>query len=738
MKRFLFSLLFIILLCGNVAFSQSWISLDNTKVGQEFTINTIKSDVTSYKIKVKIHGFYDESVSKNGVDYHHLYMKKGFFLQKVGEPQLPVISQMIAIPEGATYKVSIVEENWKDIRIGKVYPAQQDHKESEPEPRFQILDSIYRKDYSPSIVHIGDEQIWNNIRNIGISICPFKYFPAQDKLSVLTDFLLEVVFTNTSKESHISASAISDATKWHMFDNQISDFPVITADKENAKSSASSDNYDYLIIVGNIPSILNSQALKDFRKWKAFKGYKTKVVSTTTISTSQAEIKSYIRQEKIKGIKYVLFIGDIDKIPTKVISFYGYSDFFHQEDTVKSDYWYGCLDGDYDFQAEILIGRFSTNSLSDFQNMVNKTINYERYYSGNYKKTLLVAHKEGAPNNYQGCCENIRTQFINDLFFTKAYGAPVDSGGNNATNAQVVNYINSGMHIVNYRGHGEPKHWGLNYPEFNPWNHSLQLFWNSEINNIDSCSIYFNVCCQTGNISEEPCFMETFTRSSKGAIACLAATEDTYTEQNHIYNKQLFEKLLDNDCWNLGNLNSQAHIGTYDFCDNDIRAAFNAYAYICGGDPTLEIWTGTPASYTDVSLAKTNGNIVVSSPSFNSSDTISVVSEDGELINRYGISGNACSFSAPSGNYYVVVNRHNYYPHITYCSNSGYIQNETLTGNNFYSATPLNIGYNVTTEKPYGNVVISSGGKLSIQKGTGGVTIKNGFECELGGELIIK
>jgi len=107
-------------------------------------------------------------------------------------------------------------------------------------------------------------------------------------------------------------------------------------------------------------------------------------------------------------------------------------------------------------------------------------------------------------------------------------------------------------------------------------------------------------------------------------------------------------------------------------------------------------------------------------------------------MNKYSISSSSFTFVAPSGNFYIIINRHNYYPHITYCSSSGYIQNETLTGNSFYSASPLVIGYDVTTEKPYGNVVLKSGAKLSIQKGVSGVTIKNGFECELGGELIIE
>ena len=727
--RYLFIVkMFFFLLLGNEVFSQSWVSLDNSKPGEGYTITMLKSDVTSHQVKVKIHGFYDYQVTKDNVDYHRLYMGKGMATLRIGEPQLPTIIQRIAIPEGATYKVSINEEKWFDIKMGKIYPSQQDYKETEKEPKFQILDSIYMQEYNPSVIQLGEEQVWHNIRNVGISICPFKYNPVQNILSVLTDFVLEVDFFNVSDKSNIRSDAIYDALKWSVFDNRINDFLANISTKEEIKSFSSND-YDFLIIVGNIPSIYNSQTLKDFQKWKAFKGYKTKVVSTSTIGSTPESIKSFIEQEYYNNnICYVLFIGDDDKIPLKNLYYGGAS--------VGSDYWYGCFNSGSDYQASIPIGRFSTNSLSDFQNMIGKTINYERLFDGNYQKTLLVAHKENAPQKYQGCCEDIRTYpYSTTLDFSTAYGASSapNIGGNNATNSQVVNYINNGMHIVNYRGHGQEWHWGIYN---NRWNTNNELFEGTQVNNLNKCSLFFNVCCQTGSIDEEPCMLESLTRSSHGAIACLAATEDTYTTANHDYDKSLFNNLFNNNRWNLGYLNLFSHADA--ILSQSTSARYNALASICGGDPTLEIWTRNPIAFTNISLEKVNGNIIVSSPPFNSGEIISVVSENGDLLNKYSISSSSYTFIAPSGNFYIVVNRHNYYPHITYCSSSGYIQNETLTGNSFYSASPLKIGYDVTTEKPYGNVVLKSGAKLSIQKGVSGVTIKNGFECELGGELIIE
>ncbi len=92
----------------------------------------------------------------------------------------------------------------------------------------------------------------------------------------------------------------------------------------------------------------------------------------------------------------------------------------------------------------------------------------------------------------------------------------------------------------------------------------------------------------------------------------------------------------------------------------------------------------------------------------------------------------------PSENFYAVVNKHNYYPYTIYCNHSNYIQNETINVDTYYYNTPLNVGYDVTSLKPNGDVTILSPTKVTIHKGSGEVTIKNNFDCEKGATLIVE
>jgi len=725
---------FLSLISGKGVKAQTWTSLDGKAEGRDVTTEILKSDASVYKAKMSVHGFYNRTISIDGNEYQEIYMDEGAGTLRVGEPNLPTITQSVAIPDGATYKVSITEEKWQDIEIGKIYPAQETTKGNEPTPPFTILESAYKeKEYSPFLIGEGNEGNWRNIRFTAFAVCPFKYYPLQNKLSVLTEFVLQVDFTGGRRVSSIRQEDLDVAKEWNMFSNDVSNFPV----RDGMQKSTSSSDYDYLIIVGNIPAILNSQALQEFTKWKAFKGYKTKVVSTTTIGATTSSIKNYIStQYNNNGIKYVLFIGDQDKIPLKSVSG------FENGDVVKSDYWYGCLTGgEADYYAEIPIGRFSTDSLAEFENMVEKTISYERSYDGDYQKALLVAHKEYAPGKYQGCSEEIRNAHSSELSFFTAYGASSSVNGNNATNEDVVNYINSGMHIVNYRGHGDTNTWGY---QGNSWNTSQQLFGDSKIDNLTERSIFFNVCCQNGNIQEEPCFMETFTRSSKGAIACLGATENIWTVQAHILDKSLFSQLCNSDTYHIGNLNTSAQINTINnYLDTEKdrkRASFNALSFICGGDPTLEIWTGNPQRFQNVNLTKEMPErIIVTSPSLSNNCTVSIVSEAGDLLyKRNSDSSTFAYLPQHEGNYYIVLNRHNYYPFVIYINQSDYIQDEAIDVDIYHGSAPMNIGYDVTTEKDYGNVTVKTRSKLKVENSSGGVTIKNGFECERGAELIIE
>ena len=748
MKQRLFIFLFtvcLLLMGSSKAFCQKWVSLDGNLQGEAITKEIIQDDASSYKLKVTIHGFLDEIQESEKGDYHRISLGSDASLSNAGIPELPLFPQCIAIPEGTTMKSSIQEVKWTDVEIGRIFPAQEPLMEGEKARGFVIDERAYNRPFIPRVLKVGSEMEWRGIRCTGLSVCPFKYYPTENRLSVLSEFVLQVDFVKGNKAVE-EKDVYEGGDPFHLFDNNI--FPkkqprrigqVYQGDYSNAP------NNKLLIIVGSgLNTIPASTKMEEFCKWKVLKGYPVQVVTTATTGTTATSIKSYIQQKyNYDNVRYVLFVGDDNEIPLKEVTS-TYIPTGGSSHTIYSDYWYGCMGGDSDYLADVSIGRFSVSSLTDFENMVNKSIRYERSYQS-LNDALLMAHQEGGnmSNGYQGCCEAIRTASSSLMTFYTAYGADVIYGGGNATNADVLSYINQGVSIVNYRGHASADYWGgvsWNDPY---WNNAGEYFHSSQISNMsdDTNAVFFSIACHTGNITVNgECMLETFMRSQHGAVAFIGATIATGTDVNNNYDKSLFKKLLNDGVFRLGDMSVAAHARCITVLDvnNPSAAIDNAHSYLVGGDPTLELWTAVSQDISGVNFS-ISGNTVTLTASITSGFSMPVIDDSFNFRSTTHFSYNGGTFTKPNHNFYVVINSHNYYPYIIYCnfSNNAVIENTVFDYDAYYYGTPVTIGdlYNTGSGS---NVQIKNGKKVSIANGSGGVIVASDFKCEKGARFEIK
>ena len=724
MKKFSLLIIATLLFHCGIKGSPLWIPIDNSYSGKCISITTIESNKNKYKAKIEIHGYNDNRIIINDSIYHQVLFDEPASLSIVGEPSLPIISRLIAIPKGKDFDVRIKDEKWsEDFFVGQVMPRQRSVLESKEEPTFEKNETIYKKDeYQVERFYIGELQEWRGVSNRALNICPIRYRPKEGNMSVLKEFVLEISFDNAAKVNLMKSEDM------HLFLNQIN-----TEEYDRVEYQGNStDSYDYLIIAGNIPGVLGSQALADFRRWKAFKGYRTKVVSTNTIGTSDLQIKQYIKSEHVKGVKYVLLLGNSHWISTHFIPDSNFVD-------AASDYWYGCMGDSTDVEADINIGRFPAYNLSELTNMINKTISYEGTTRSYGNEVLLVAHGEDNLYDFHKCSEAIRTKNYNKpMSFTKAYGKLYYMGEGGVSNDSVIDEINKGKNIINYRGLGEYNCW----PH---WNGHWEDFYSSEVYLLNNSTndVYFCIASSLGSFMANRSFMETFMFTDHGAVSMITASDFTYTYPNNSFNKNLFIKLLDENIYNIGDLNVAAHMATITATtgDEQRKAIFNAFNYFCGGDPSLEIITENTNNFDNYTLSLNGQNLIVNCENI-SGYKVSIVNENDSLSSVINSTSAMCSLPIPTENFYLVLNKHNYVPRIIYVNVvDSYIQNKVFDDIDvdyyYIKNTTISAGYDVTTSIPYGNVIIESGSKLSINK-KNGVRIKNGFKCKTGGELQIK
>lgn len=699
---------------SNSAFSQEWIPLSGDAKGEAVTMKVQENDELSYKVHISVNGLYDNIINNEYGLFHSISFGSNGHLAKEGEPALPLITRLIAIPSGTTPMVSIKDEVWEEISIGTLFPTQKSFYDGFHNAEFSFCDSVYERPFLPPVLQCSKEMIWRGIRNFRIQMCPFKYYPQLNSLLVLKEFVLSINFQGQAANLNSQKSLHKDYSHLGVFDNSVfSDQSLSTK-----VSQTTNENYDYLIIASD-NTILNSEEMKEFRRWKALMGYKSKTMRINPINNNPSNIKDSITAEYNNGIKYVLLVGDINDIPAKEIT-YGSNSFI-------SDYWYGCIEGN-DVEQEVAIGRFPVSSLEQFSHMMDKTIRYETWKNLDYE-SLLVAHNEfGGYYLFERCCDSIVSKHHTKLPFITAYGS-----NSSSTNSYVTNIINQGAHIVNYRGHAAVNYWG-------PWNNYSESYYSTVIDTIqqNTNAVFFSVACNTGNLNADNCMLRAFMCPSNGAAAFLGSSTESEHGTNNEYNKSLYGNLLDSMAYCLGDLNMKAFM---DLMKGDLylpNIEENAYSYICGGDPSLELWTATPQTM-NVDWSVGNGQVTINT-NLTGDYYITVASENGNLLEKDTCS-NSSTYTVPipsnHDKFYIAVNKHNYYPYIIFFDTiSEEIIDKTFDYDAYYSASPVEIFSMPPTFNE--EVVVKSGHKLSIKNGSEGVNILENFECEKGARFEIK
>ena len=277
MKMKVFVVLIGVVLHSFTLKAQSWITIDTNLQEQRPIIELLEADAEQYKIKVRIPGFYKEQINHLGTIYDVLSFEGYSTLNVVGEPALPIITQLIGLPSyGIDCSASIESPVWVNVDIGRVYPFQSPLFEIEEQQTFAVSSKIYNQSsYEPELIDLGDVMSYKGLKNINLQICPFKYFPLENRLCVMQEFIVNIHFngingrsseTNTVLPSIKSIIGIMSNYNTALIDT------YNTASVKNLQRTED-ESYDYLIIGGKT-ELLNSNILREFCRWKAFKGYK--------------------------------------------------------------------------------------------------------------------------------------------------------------------------------------------------------------------------------------------------------------------------------------------------------------------------------------------------------------------------------------------------------------------------------------------------------------------------------
>jgi len=560
----------------------TWISFKGATTQEKPSVVVQRSDETETVIEFQLRGMVADQVVENGETFQTLRFPYYYTSLEIGKPQLPVITEMIGIPGNADVRVSIVDSSSVILKGYNVYPFQTPLREEEKRLKFDIDRELYARDafYPDRIVELSKPVIWRDLRAVNMALYPVQHNPATGELKVYQKLTVKVEYFGRSNINVLPPSGRPVSPDYEQMYRSLilnADFLRFPKGVESPPgTNAPNLDYDYLIIT--VDRFLDD--VTPLKTWKDSRAIVTQIAKLSDIkgggNPTAQEIKDYIAQEyNDHHIKWVLLVGDIAELPI-----------YTWPGDILSDYWYALLTGD-DFLPEVAVGRFSTVADAEVTLMVNKSIAFETNPSGNWiDNALLVAHKEGAPDKYQECKEDIRlatntqsgTYRVKYPTFSTRYGAA------GATNQNVVDEINDGRVVVNYRGHGSSTEWWS-------WNTSNQSFTTADaaaLTNGSKTPVVFSIACQNNELDVAgDCLGEAFTQPDDAAVAFLGATRPSWTNANHTYDKQLFASVFDEGTKNIGNASNVAAVRIIQ--NHGQSGEENAEMYLWLGDPSLAI-----------------------------------------------------------------------------------------------------------------------------------------------------
>ncbi|MEC7735815.1 MAG: C25 family cysteine peptidase [Candidatus Neomarinimicrobiota bacterium] len=395
-----------------------------------------------------------------------------------------------------------------------------------------------------------------------------------------------------------------------------------------------------------------SSYLADFVAFKNSQGFDVYVVPLSNAGDTADDIKTTISNQLMEDpmLEYVLLIGDVDGF-AEIPSFY----FGPENDVTDQEYTH--ILGD-DHIPDIFIGRLSIDSLSDLAVIMSKTIQYARdplaydeswldrglIVAGNYSNTYPI------PITPKWTSYWLRDELL-DYGYSQidtVFYPPVQQGA-----PYIIESIDNGVGIVNYRGWGDANGW--HYPEF----HVDDV---NDLNNGWLTPVFMSYVCNSNDFANnvDPCLSEAVLRGGtptvpKGGVAFIGPSDlHTSTKYNNVINAYMYDAMLNHGVMELGPAMQAGQSGLIkEFPEQNgpgEAQEFYAQVYNILGDPSLQVYVDTPNQF-DISVEEITASddfikVSVSDLGGNAIDQAVIsIMEDGILVAK-GITDQNGQFAA--------------------------------------------------------------------------------------------
>ena len=544
-----------------------------------------------------------------------------------GEPMLPYHSVSLLLPPGTAAKdiVLLTGEKVTFDDTFTIYPMQHSRPLSEgASGTFVINSQVYQSDAAyPATLHGHiTTQYMNGYAVAMCSFTPVEYIPETGQISYYKNITVQIGATASEQSvaamQNLRTSSQIESRLKALVQNQeaIATYPA---------TDSRSDDYQMLIIT-------SSQFAPGFGELAEFykpRGIKAQVAVTTDIYAqmtgvdNQEKIRNYIIQEyQQHGIEQVTLGGDVEHVPYRGFYCKVQSSTVYEDSDIPADLYYAALDGTWndngnnkwgeigedDLLPEIGIGRFSVSNQTEFNALMNKTIQYQQNpVLGELEKPLLVGEwLYDNPETWGSDYLELLIGYHDDNGYT-TNGIPEDqdiqklyeSEGSWSATA-LKNKMNQGSSFIHHVGHANS-------------NYTMK-FYNSDITNNNfapldgtthNYSLIFSHGCICGAFDDSDCIGEKMITIENLAVAVYMNSRYGWFNEGQTegpaahLNRELVDAFYDKRESRLGVAYTMARIETAPWVTapgQHEEGALRWNFYDCNllGDAAVSFWSAEP------------------------------------------------------------------------------------------------------------------------------------------------
>jgi len=527
---------------------------DGLGVGAAADVEIVSASPDGLTGCITVPGAWLEPVKLGETKFRRLDLPGHGWTDVIGEPQLPVIRQLLTVPDGAELTAEILGQP-ELISLGEagldgpLAPLQPSVEKTPGSPEAAGLSfdaAAYAADsFAPEAnVRLIEAGYADGQRLVLLEVAPISYNPADAALSVYEALTFHVAVAGGEGAS----SAIAPF---------------------EASAPAAMSGGRLLIITHDD----FAASLGGYVTHKTNGGWTVDVADTSTAGTTNTAIRGYIQgryNNPATRPAAVLLVGDTDRIPYFVGS---------GSASPVTDLYYGCMDAGDDWYPEIPVGRFSVANTAQLADVIEKTIHYETSSAGEWTNDVVFM---ASVDNYtlsEGTHNWVISHYMDPLGYDSTKLYQVTYG---ATTADVREAFNAGQAMGVYSGHGGTYSWADGPP-----------FSQSDVRGLTNAGKYpliASFACITGEYDAGECFMETWLRSAdNAAVVAVGSSVSSYWTEDDILEKRLFDAIFDEGFTSIGSAWVRAkelyldHFGV----SSTTRMYFEMYNVL--GDPTVEV-----------------------------------------------------------------------------------------------------------------------------------------------------